>query len=300
MQPANYHAHSHFSDGQGEPEAYLREAIAQKLVAYGFSDHAPILFDPTRPYAFMDLQQLSGYLAEIERLKKAYSGQIQVYKSLEVDYVPGAINVDSEHIRNAGLDYTIGAVHFVDYAAKGRPWYFSASERFFIKGLEQVFNNDIKACVRRYYSLIREMVLNHPPDVVAHLDLIKKFNLKDRYFSEQAPWYREEVIETLEAIAEADVILEVNTQGYYKHSIRDTYPGRWVLKIANELGVPLHLASDAHRPEDITEGFQFGMEVLRRVGASAIAIFLDGQWTEQPLEPVARSNRLHEAKKAGK
>lgn len=284
MQSANYHAHTTFSDGLEPPEAYVVEAINQGLVACGFSDHAPVLFDPSRPHVFMYPRQLEGYLVEIERLKEVYAGRIQVCKGLEVDYVPGVISVDSEHIRNAGLDYTIGAVHFVDYAAKGRPWYFSASERFFVKGLEQVFHNDIKACVQRYYALIREMVQYHPPDIVAHLDLIKKMNRGGRYFSEQAPWYKEEVVKTLEVIANAGLILEVNTQGCYKHGAEEPYPSRWVISLANEWGVPMHLASDAHRPEDITAGFQYGMEMLYGLGLPALRVFEDGRWIDQPLE----------------
>ncbi|MEL6357795.1 MAG: PHP domain-containing protein, partial [Bacteroidota bacterium] len=39
---ANHHAHTNFSDGRGGPEDYISEALRQGLVAYGFSDHAPI------------------------------------------------------------------------------------------------------------------------------------------------------------------------------------------------------------------------------------------------------------------
>ncbi|MCO6487087.1 MAG: histidinol-phosphatase [Phaeodactylibacter sp.] len=284
MQLANYHTHTTFSDGLEAPENYVLEALNQKMVACGFSDHAPILFDPSRPYVFMSPGQLSAYLSEIERLKTAYSGRIQIWKGLEVDYVPEVISVDSEHIRKAGLDYTVGAIHFVDYYQSGRPWYFAGSARGFAKGMEQIFNNDIRSCVRRYFSLVREMVQLHPPDIVAHLDLIKKMNRGGRYFSEQALWYQEEVVKTLEAIAQAGLILEVNTQSYYKHGAEEPYPSRWVLSLANEWGIPMHLASDAHRPEEITAGFQYGMEMLYGLGVPALRVFEDGRWIDQPLE----------------
>lgn len=300
MQPANYHTHTTFSDGLEAPGAYLREAIAQKLVAFGFSDHAPILFDPSRPHVFMSPQQLSDYLAEIERLKKVYSGRVQVYKSLEVDYVPGVVSVDSEHIRNAGLDYTIGAVHFVGYYKKGRPWYFAGSERGFARGLEEIFHNDIRACVQRYYNLVREMVQLHPPDIVAHLDLIKKMNPAGRYFSEQAPWYKEEVVKTLEAIASAGLIMEVNTQGYYKHGAEEPYPSRWVISLAKALGIPMHLASDAHRPEDVAAGFQHVMEMLYGLGLSTVRIFEHGRWADRPVEQLFHANAPLEQKEEGK
>ena len=71
MQSANYHAHTTFSDGLEAPEAYVLEAMNQQLAACGFSDHAPILFDLSRPHVFMSPQQLSAYLEELERLKQA-------------------------------------------------------------------------------------------------------------------------------------------------------------------------------------------------------------------------------------
>ncbi|MCB9048812.1 MAG: histidinol-phosphatase [Lewinellaceae bacterium] len=300
MQPANYHTHTTFSDGLEVPEAYVLEAMNQKLAACGFSDHAPILFDPSRPHVFMSPLQLSDYLAEIERLKKVYSGRVQVYKSLEVDYVPGVVSVDSEHIRNAGLDYTIGAVHFVDYYPKGRPWYFAGSERGFARGLEEIFRNDIRACIQRYYNLVREMVQLHPPDIVAHLDLVKKINPGGRYFSEQAPWYREEVGKTLEGIANAGLIMEVNTQGYYKHGAEEPYPSRWVISLAKELGIPMHLASDAHRPQDVAAGFPPVMEMLYDIGLSTLRIFEHGRWIDRPIAPLSRFNAPLAKKEMGK
>ena len=43
---------------------------------------------------------------------------------------------------------------------------------------------------------------------------------------------------------------------YYKKEINTTYPGRWILDIAQELEIPVNLASDAHHPDNITKGFE--------------------------------------------
>ena len=281
MQLANYHAHSHFSDGRQGPEAYLKNAIHQQLKAYGFSDHAPI---PIDNFGAMSMAQLQEYGTEIERLRELYGDQIQVYKSLEVDYIPNVINVTTPHIEAAKLDYKIGAVHFIDYLDNGRPWGFEGSAENFERGLQQIFGGDIQACVRRYYSLIREMVKDFCPDVVAHLDRIKRQNKGERYFSEQETWYREEVLNTLEEIAAKGVIMEINTKGYYRGDIEETYPGKWVLEIAKELQIPVHLSSDAHHPDDITKGFQHGVEILKSIGIQSTRIFLNHEWVEQSME----------------
>ena len=118
--------HSHFSDGEKGLEDYVDRAIHNGLLAYGCTDHAPI---PGISVGMMDMDNLNPYLKKIDILKDQYKHKIQIYKSLEVDYIPNVISVDSAHIVNAELDYTLGAVHYVDSLASGIPWGFEASVR---------------------------------------------------------------------------------------------------------------------------------------------------------------------------
>ena len=283
MQPANHHAHSHFSDGRLSPEDYLQNAIKQGLETYGFSDHAPIDLPGV---GAMSRETLPKYLAEIDRLKEAYGDQIGIYKSLEVDYIPNVIDAATDYIVAAGLDYVIGAVHFVDYFADGRPWSFESSLENFEKAVLEIFDGKAEAAVIRYYELIRDMVNDQPPDVVAHLDRIKKLNVGDCFFSEQADWYQQAVRKTLETIAAAGCIMEVNTKGLYRNETTEPYPGRWALTQAREMGIPVQLSSDAHHPEDITKGFREAGKLLREVGYEECAVFRQGAWEPVPLAAV--------------
>ena len=284
MQLANYHAHSHFSDGREGPEIYLQNAIQQGLKAYGFSDHAPI---PIDNFGSMSTEQLEAYGAEIDRLKASFGDQLHIYKSLEVDFIPDVINITSPHIQEAKLDYTIGAVHFIDYLDNGRPWGFEGSAENFELGLNQVFGGDIKACIARYYSLIREMVQKFTPDIVAHVDRIKKQNKGERYFSESEKWYQAEVIQTLEVIAASKAVMEINTKGYYRGEIPDLYPDAWILEHAKAMDIPVHLSSDAHHPDDITKGFERGIEILKTVGIESTRLFLNGEWVDTSIEALS-------------
>lgn len=278
---AAHHTHTYFSDGFGDPRAYLEKAIQYNLAGYGFSDHAPI---PNLEVSLMSLDTLRTYGKVIDKLKQEFAGVLPIYKSLEVDYIPGYIGVSSEHIRKADLDYIIGAVHYVDFFPDGKPWGFEGSHENFEQGVKEIFSGDIQAAVSRYYHLIREMVTYDPPDVVAHLDRIKKLNYRHEYFTESDAWYREQVISTLEAIANAGCIMEVNTKGYYRKELNDLYPSVWILEIARELQIPVHLASDAHHPEDIIGGFTYGMGVLRHVGFNDTVMMQEGGWMRVPLK----------------
>ncbi|MEZ5039757.1 MAG: histidinol-phosphatase HisJ [Saprospiraceae bacterium] len=281
MQLANHHAHSHHSDGRLSPVEYLAQAIQQGLKTYGFSDHAPI---PGSSVGIMPLEDLPAYLVEIENLKDRFADQIEIYKGLEVDYIPGVISMASDHIQQAQLDYIIGAVHFVDHFPNRKPWGFEGSVENFEKGINEIFGGDIQAAVKRYYQLIREMVTEYRPNIVAHLDRIKKLNKNDRFFSESSAWYKAEVLQTLEVIAASGVILEVNTKGLYKKETTEPYPGKWALSQAREMNIPVHLSSDAHHPEDITKGFEQAAVLLQELGYEYCELLIDDHWQAVPLK----------------
>lgn len=279
--PANHHSHTHFSDGKGSPEDYLEEALKQGLEVYGFSDHAPIRSEFV---GAMTEERLKEYVQKIETLKKEYADKIQIYKALEVDFIPGLIDIQTDYIQEANLDYTIGAIHYVDAFPNGRPWGFQSSYAEFEYGLTEIFEGDIKRCVHRHYELMREMILNACPDIVAHMDRLKKLNRGNRYFNESESWYQAEISYTLDLMAKTDAILEINTKGHYTHEIDTTYPGEWTLGLAYEMGIPVHLSSDAHRPENITRSFDFAAKMLEKIGFKTCRIFYNGQWEDMPLK----------------
>ncbi|MEO1256682.1 MAG: hypothetical protein AAFY41_17605 [Bacteroidota bacterium] len=95
--------------------------------------------------------------------------------------------------------------------------------------------------------------------------------------------HQHQVLETLEAVKAAGCVMEINTKGYYKGEIEETYPGKWALARALELGIPVHLSSDAHDPQYITGGFDFGYTQLKDIGYESIRLFLNGEWQDVEL-----------------
>ncbi len=283
----NHHAHTYFSDGIGTPQEYVAQALAEGFTQYGFSDHAPI---PLRDMGSMKLAELAEYSQVIGELKQAYADRIHLYKSLEVDYIPGVMNVDSPHILEANLDYTIGAVHYVDYLPDGQPWSFQRPNPVFEQGINTIFGGSTRRMVERYYTLVREMVTAHPPDVVAHLDRIKRRNLNGRYWDEHTDWYVAAVEETLEAIAGASCIMEVNTRGIYLDETEATYPTDWIVARAHTRGIRLQVNSDAHRREHISGGFREAYDVLRDIGVEQVHLYDGAKFSTQALDASKASN----------
>jgi histidinol-phosphatase (PHP family) len=275
MSWTNYHSHCRYCDGTDIPERYVEQAIAEKMPAYGFSSHAPVPFDCSWA---VKTEELQAYVSEVRQLRERRQSEIQLYCGLEVDYIPGVSGPKSQVLLDAGLDYTIGSVHFVDAFPDGRRWEIDGSHPIFLEGLEQIFGGDIRRAVSRYYELTRQMVQEECPDVVGHVDKIKMQCEEGKLFSESLDWYREEMMKTLRVIAEVGVTVEVNTRGIYKKKVSETYPSRWVLEQMFALNIPVALNSDAHHPREISMHFTESARMLQQVGYRQLRVLLDGKW----------------------
>jgi histidinol-phosphatase (PHP family) len=222
----------------------------------------------------MKPESLQKYLNEIQRLKESDTGP-EVYAGLEVDFIPGVISVShfKEH-----LDYTVGSIHFVESFSDGRRWEIDGPHTVFEGGLERIFNNDIKAVIRRYFELTREMIVSDAPDILGHLDKIKIQNQGNRYFDESDKWYRDEIISTLQLAKGTGIIVEVNTRGLYQRKSGTPYPSPWVLEVIQEMGIPITLSSDAHIPGDLFREFEEMALLLMKMGFRELQIIKSGRW----------------------
>jgi histidinol-phosphatase (PHP family) len=228
----------------------------------------------------MQPDRLSDYVAEIRGLAQDHTDSIELPLSLEVDYIPGVMGPHSAHVRSCGLDYVIGSVHFVDVLPDGTGWEIDGSSTVFRHGLEHLFGGDIRAAVSRYFAITRQMLAEDRPDVVGHIDKIKMQNTDFGLFDPAARWYRDELAQTLEAVAGSGCIMEVNTRGLYRGRTAFPYPGPWALRMARRLHVPVHLSSDAHRPDEITAEFGTAARMLMAAGYTECRIFLHGRWQD--------------------
>lgn len=272
----NYHTHSNYCDGKERLSGYCDSALRFNMPALGFSSHAPLPFESSW---CMKRCSLLSYLDEIRELKD-YDENLQVYSGLEVDYLPGLLSPNDFH---GVTDYTIGSIHFVDAFDDGTPWEIDSTREVFTRGLDEIFNKDIRAAVRRYFSLTREMLLKGKPTILGHLDKIKIQNTEQRLYNERSMWYRDEVMETISTIAASGCIVEINTRGMYQGKTLEPYPDLWIIKLLAENHIPVTLSSDAHHPKDLVNCFSMFSSKLHSVGIDQLTILKDGSWTQLPF-----------------
>ncbi len=232
----------------------------------------------------MKEDSIDRYYADIRRLKKQWHGKMQLYYGLEVDYIPGVIGPRNPFIQDLGLDYCVGSVHFVESMPDGTRWEIDGPHQPFLRGLKEIFGNDIRRAVQQYYEQIRQMVVEEKPPVVGHLDKIKIQNQFTSLFDETDDWYREAVKQTLQTIASSGLVLEVNTRGLYKKRAQETYPGRWALEQAHALGIPVTLSSDSHHPREMSAFFTETTCLLHEIGYRQLHVLWDGKWQPMPFD----------------
>lgn len=289
MRFTNYHTHTAFCDGLGEPEEYVLEAINRGLQAIGFSSHAPL------PYPnnwALQAGQIDEYCRTINSLKVKYAKLIQIYLGLEIDNLSQLAGYRFSKFEDLNLDYTIGSVHFGPEPIAEEYQTFHLSEDYFNKIIDNCFNGSAQKFVCFYYESVRNMVVTVKPSIIGHLDLIKRYNHKDRYFSENQGWYRTEILNTLEVIAKYGAILEINTGGLYNGEVQEFYPSKWIINEARKFNIPVMINSDAHRPQAVDGKFMEASEALQEAGYTAQMILLDHTWKSKPLTIENSSRRI--------
>lgn len=272
MQLFNLHTHSYFSDGKSTPEEVVLEAINQGMKVLGFSDHSPVPFENS--FAIKN-DEVQNYISTIKSLKEKYQDQIDIYCSMEMDFIPGIVKDFKKTKEELSLDYMIGSVHLVGNDIN-KLWFIDGSKvETYDEGLFNYYNGDIKKGVKTFFHQYNEMIETEEFDIVGHFDKIKMHN-RDRYFTENEKWYRDLLMETLTLIKEKSLIVEVNTRGIYKKRSEDFYPSTWILPIMCEMNIPVVISSDSHKSEELTLCFKEAEDALKTAGYKETMCFRNG------------------------
>lgn len=248
----NYHTHTTWCDGKDTPRKVIQAAVAKGFEAIGFSSHAMLPLEKAE--WGMDADVLPRYAREVRRLADEFKDQILVLCGVEADYVPGRSNPDRATYAAVAPNYIIGSVHFV-VAPDGALVPVDCSPEDLQAGIRDHFGGDAERYVRAYFAQVREMVTNYDFDVVGHLDLVRKFNVKNPSFDEKSDWYREEIGKTAAAVAKSGKIAEVNTGAIARGWLDDAYPSEEFRRMLREKGVKFILSSDAHTANGIDCAF---------------------------------------------
>lgn len=262
MSDYHVHLHPHLPTDDGPPqgeypsgliESFVEAAAARGVDELGFTEHlyrcreaAPVLGPfwerETRP----DLAAATKKMVEddltlslddyVVAVTAAKDRGLPVKLGLELDFFPETYDAVLDLIDPYPWDYLIGSVHWVVGWA--------------IDSLEQVHEFDRRGVDQAwadYFALEAELARRGGVDVLAHVDVCKKYG--HRPAVEPIELYRA----VIEAAAANGIAVEVSSQGL-RNPARDVYPSPVFLQMFHDAGVAITLASDAHLVEQVAHG----------------------------------------------
>jgi histidinol-phosphatase (PHP family) len=262
----DYHLHTaRCGHAAGTMADYVAAAAAGGLKEIGFADHFPLELLGYTPQEQVNMApgELAAYIAEVQWWQK--KAPLPVRLGAEVDFLPGREKITAAVLAAYDFDYLIGSVHFLGDWDFTHPAY---QERFQEVNIDRLYE--------QYFALIQQLAQSRLFQVVGHLDVIKKF----AYFP-RADWSLL-VEETCQILKAGEICVEVNTAGWYAPA-GEVYPGLSLLRRCRQLGIPVTLGSDAHRPQDVGRDLERALQLLAELGFREIATFAGGQCRLQPL-----------------
>jgi len=275
----NYHTHTHFCDGKENMRNFVHKAIELQFAHLGFSPHAPI----SEYYDFtLTENEIPAYINEVELYQKQYP-QIQIFKGIECDFIPGITKDFSYYKQNYPLDYIIGGVHLVKVPNSNEVWFIDGPKRdTYDNGLVTFFNNDVKKAVTCFWEQTFEMIETQKFDIIAHLDKIKMHN-QDRFFKEDEDWYVKLVDYAVNLLVKHNIIVEINSRGIYRMRCKNFYPSDYILRKLAKAKVPMIISSDAHKAEELPLYYEEAKLKLKNFGVETLSVLENGKWQQDKI-----------------
>ena len=265
------HCHSTMCDGKNTLQDMASAACAQGLTTLGFTGHSYTQRD--REYC-MSPSRTAQYKATIAKLKTEYKGKVDILCGIEWDIL-------SEDKRT-GYDYWIGSAHHLYGKNTGKYYEIDFRPQDLWDCINDDFDADPLAAVEAYFAEV-EKVAALKPDILAHIDLIKKLNANGEFFDEESPRYKAAALKALQAAKANDCLLEVNTGGVYRGYRKDFYPGPWLLGEWQKMGGKVIITSDSHDINSLTYGFDEAAAAIKAAGFTSVQVLTGNGFETQEL-----------------
>ena len=252
MKPPDLHIHTRFScDCHFDMLEMCRAALEAGLSEIGFTEHYDLL--PDDPcFDFLDLD---SWWAELERHREEFRGNLEIYAGIELGEPHRYMEEMQSVLEEYPWDYSLGSLHWV------------GSELIFGEGY---FQRDQDDAYRAYFRELHEMAETAPFDILAHMDVVKRFGY-DSYGEFVPSRYEEQIRAVLGALAKRGLALEINSS-QLRRPVAQSSPDRPVIDwFLEEGGRWITLGSDAHEPAHVGHGLERGLAAARGAGFEGVA-----------------------------
>lgn len=270
------HCHSTLCDGNDSLQHMAQVALYKGVKTLGFTGHAYVDFDPE--YC-MSGPGTEDYVRQLAALKQQYAGKMDILCGIEwdlysepVEELPGSLPAAlCEAGETSVFAYVIGSSHYIR-GYDGSYYPIDATKRDLEKCIEQQFAGDALAMAEQYFRNVAEVANTVRPEILGHLDLIKKLNADGQYFDENSPRYLAAAEQALLAARENGCLLEINTGAIYRGYRKDVYPGAALLARWQQMGGEVIFTADAHDAQSILHGYDKAARAAMEAGYEQVRV----------------------------
>jgi len=271
----DYHVHLRPDGPDTEAEKYFTDENVQRYLSSAAENGVDELGISEHIYRFKQALSIWDHeywrknaIDDLEAYCHFIGSQADLKLGIEADYIPGREDVTSSLLEEHDFDYVIGSVHFVGEHAVDHLDY-------------DIWNTgvDSEKVWTRYFELLAEAARSGLFDIMAHPDLVKVWGKSRPWPERDLAFYYEPAVE---AIAEADVAIEVSTAGLRK-PVGELYPSTRFMEMCIDAGVVVSLSSDAHLPEHVGYGYKDALGMLEQFGVATLSEFKGRQRTQRSL-----------------
>lgn len=253
---ADYHLHTSFSDDSIYPmEQLVLDAINLGLDEICITDHVDYgikydLDDPNKPDPCVLNVDYPTYFKTLDCLCAQHKDQITIKKGLEFGIQHHTIPQYEKLFETYPLDFVLLSIHQIHDLEF---W-----NQDFQKGKTLAQYNE------EYYDALYDLVKNFKKySVLAHMDLIVRYDQKGRYPFENVKPKIEQILK--QVIADHKGI-EVNTSSF-QYGLDDLMPSRQILKLYHDLGgTIITIGSDAHQKQYVANQIELVKKELKDIG----------------------------------
>lgn len=259
--PSCVHTHTEFCDGKASMEDMAKKAAELGFVSLGFSPHSPLPYDNDWS---MKEENYPAYFAKIKELKERYKGRLQILSGIEWD-------LDTPSLPE-NFDYIIGAAHSLE--KKGERFSVDYTKDLLLDVCRRLYGGDFLELCRDYFEAAVASALRPGVSIVAHFDLITKYNKNGTILDENDPEYLKMAKNALDRIlaSKKDLYFEINTGVMARAGKACPYPAPALLEHLAKNGAKFILAGDCHRTEHLGFGYEHAAELLRDAGSDRLYI----------------------------
>ncbi|MER2173909.1 MAG: histidinol-phosphatase HisJ family protein [Carnobacterium sp.] len=254
MYLAEYHHHTDNSfDSQAKMKEVCEQAIKKGINEICFTEHFSV--NPKAPtYGHMNFRR---YFSQIKECRELFGNQLVIKAGIELCEPHLMKEKYKEALANLEIDFIMGSVHNIN----------EEKLRTFMA------NKTSQEIYRNYFEEVYEMVAYADIDVIAHLDLIKRYAVESVGSYDFAD-YKSIIEKILRKAIERGIGIEINTSGLSNHLLNETLPSIEILHLYHSLGgTILTIGSDSHRSETVGSNQEIAIDRAKEVGFEGITVF---------------------------